>query len=956
MIPILYNTVTEGTVPSDYGVGALTDCLACSVSEERNGKYELSMSYAADGIHANDIAYGKFIIAKPNFSDNPQIFRIYKVGKKMNGRFEVKGQHISYDLGGKIITSGTAASSVAACTLLTAQAGAFTINTDKTLAASFEITEPSSVRSWFGGKKGSFLDVYGPGEWHYDNYTCSFKAARGQNRGVQIRYGKNLTELSQEIDMSNLVTGVIPYYIDANDGTKVVGTKVSTGLTFDVPRDVAINFSTDVDPDSATPIATQLNTLANKYISNNDLTHVVNSITLNFVQLSNLQERVDLCDTVSIYFEALGISMSAKCVATTWDVLAERYTSTTFGSSRVNIADTIAATNAELNLTQSEISSSSADAYAKAKAYTDAVKAVLDDDISDLQDQIDGNITTWYYDYVPTTSNPPADGWTTPEEKEEHAGDLFFDNTTQLCYRWTYDNGAWDWVLVQDSSIAQAIGLAQDAYDLADNKRRVFITTPVPPYDVGDLWTDQDNIYYCQTAKAEGESYSSADWRAAVDKVTATAMQTAINNATKLITGNLGGYVVLHDTNNDGEPEEILIMDTADISTAQKVWRWNANGLGYSSTGYSGTYSTAITSDGKIVADFITTGTLSANLIKAGVIEDAGHNSSIDMTSGVASFKNLIAKNKFTHIDANGKIRTLITYNVSDGTSLIFRDTGGTDIVQLFANPSNGGNLILRNVSGNTVAYLEADGTSQGGELGLRNSNNKLVVLTSANNTGEGYLNIYNASGNLVAYIEADGTSQGGDIGIYNASGQLVGTLYVTTSNGGGLVLKDPSGVNGAQLYSGTAGGNLCLRSPNNKIIAELFAGSSDQDGILNLRDSSGNQQIWMKGQDGSINCKKVKASEGIQSLYSGTLSSGYTTFNYGDYNSYIVFAHVHSGGSLISMTIPKDIITGSDQNFCISDEIDYIVFRLKKAGTTTTLTIGNMSSDGWVCNVYGVY
>lgn len=98
-------------------------------------------------------------------------------------------------------------------------------------------------------------------------------------------------------------------------------------------------------------------------------------------------------------------------------------------------------------------------------------------------------------------------------------------------------------------------------------------------------------------------------------------MQSAILNSTALITGNKGGYVVLHDSDGGGEPDEILIMDTPSIATAQKVWRWNKNGLGYSSTGYNGTFGTAITADGSIVADFITAGTLNGGIIRAGSLD-----------------------------------------------------------------------------------------------------------------------------------------------------------------------------------------------------------------------------------------------------------------------------------------------------------------------------------------------
>lgn len=449
MIPVLYQTVTEGTVPNNFGIGALTDCISCTVTEERNGSFELSLQYAADGIHADDIQPLRIIKAKPSFTDTPQLFRIYKVGKTINGSFSVNAQHISYDLSGKVIQSGTAASCSSACSLLSAEAGNFTISTDKAVSAPFKITEPSSVRSWFGGKAGSLLDVYGAAEWRFDNFNCMLKVNRGQDRGVTIRYGKNLTQLSQELDMSNLVTAIYPFCIVDEQFT--YGAKTLTGLTLDTPREIAKDFSDEVDPESATPLTTQLATLVNKYIANNDLVNISESITLGFEQLQGLTERVDLCDTVHIYFEALGISATAKCVKTTWDVIQERYTSCTFGEARTNIADTIA---------------------------------------SNIQ-------------------------------KMEEA-------------------------------------------------------------------------------------------------VSRPYMAEAVDRATQLITGNLGGNVVLHDSDNDGEPDEILIMNTADISTATKVWRWNKNGLGYSSNGYAGPYGLAMTSDGEIVADYIKTGTITSIAINNG--------------------------------------------------------------------------------------------------------------------------------------------------------------------------------------------------------------------------------------------------------------------------------------------------------------------------------------------------
>lgn len=349
MIPILYGQITEGLVPTDFGIGALTDCLTCQVTESRNGEYELTMEYPTNGIHAEEITPDKFIKAKPNFNDDPQIFQIYKVNKNMNGTMTVQAQHISYLLSGRVIADGAALSCSAACSLLQAKAGGFSIITDKVKEGIFRIDSPSSVRSWFGGNAGSLIAVFGSGEWHYDNFVCELLNHRGENRGVVIRYAKNLTDLSQDIDIQDLCTAIIPYYQDKNANLLVIGEKVSTGFISPINREIAVDFSSDCDYQSSTPIMQQLATLAEIYVQNNSaLGRVASSITLDFVQLSSLEERVDLCDTVRIVYEALGISAEMKCISTTWDVLLGRYTSTTFGDPKTDITDTISDQQSQL--------------------------------------------------------------------------------------------------------------------------------------------------------------------------------------------------------------------------------------------------------------------------------------------------------------------------------------------------------------------------------------------------------------------------------------------------------------------------------------------------------------------------------------------------------------------------------------------------------------------------------
>lgn len=127
------------------------------------------------------------------------------------------------------------------------------------------------------------------------------------------------------------------------------------------------------------------------------------------------------------------------------------------------------------------------------------------------------------------------------------------------------------------------------------------------------------------------------------DLKVASEINDAVQTATSLISGGLGGHVILKP-NSEGRPEEMLIMDTADIATVKKLWRWNLGGLGYSSNGYGGPYGTAITMDGAIVADYIKTGTLNANLIKAGtlnanlikagVLSDVNNNTRFNLSTG----------------------------------------------------------------------------------------------------------------------------------------------------------------------------------------------------------------------------------------------------------------------------------------------------------------------------------
>lgn len=143
----------------------------------------------------------------------------------------------------------------------------------------------------------------------------------------------------------------------------------------------------------------------------------------------------------------------------------------------------------------------------------------LTKDIGSLQDQVDGNITTWFYSGVPSLENKPSSDWTTDNEKIKHIGDLYYDQDTGYAYRFNYDNSTntYTWLKITDSDVTEALALANSAQDTADRKRQNFVVTPYTPYDVGDFWIkDNKDLYRCQTKRTSGD-FNSSDWCKATD-------------------------------------------------------------------------------------------------------------------------------------------------------------------------------------------------------------------------------------------------------------------------------------------------------------------------------------------------------------------------------------------------------------------------------------------------------
>lgn len=353
MIPILYEK--DETNFTSNGLGRLADAVECIVKEERNGAYELYMRYPVEGVHFSDIAIDRFIYAEPSDGKTPQAFRIYHISKPLGGVVEINGEHISYQTA-HIPVSPFEASAVGSALLglenNAAESCPFTFWTDKSTLADFKVKTPSSIRSLLGGQQGSILDVYG-GEYEFDMYTVKLHNARGSNRGVSLRYGKNIIDIKQEENISNTYTGVYPFWLGTDDaGSEVLVTLTEKVLhsanaaNFPYQRTIPLDLSSNFE---SQPTEAQLRSAAQSYMAANHIGVPEVSIDISFIPLWQTEEykdianleRVYLCDTVTVEFPMLGISATAKVVKTEYDVLKGRYKSIEVGEAKSSFAKTV---------------------------------------------------------------------------------------------------------------------------------------------------------------------------------------------------------------------------------------------------------------------------------------------------------------------------------------------------------------------------------------------------------------------------------------------------------------------------------------------------------------------------------------------------------------------------------------------------------------------------------------
>ena len=360
MKPILF--AETATTYTTNGIGRLTDAISCVVTEERNGMYELAMVYPVTGQHYSDIGIRKIIVAKPFEGGTLQAFRIYEISKPINGRVEICAQHISYDLSKNVAMPFTVSASPTACASALAglksnavETCPFTFWTDVTTGASYNQAVPASIRSRLGGVEGSVLDQFG-GEYEWDNFTVKLHRQRGRvNTGITLRYGKNITDLTQEENIASTITGLVPFWADS-DGNLVTldekavysqyASRYSTHLT-----DV-IDMSGDFE---SQPTKAALKLAAEALVNKSTFGLPKVSIEVSFVALWQTEEykdiapleSVNLCDEITVHFDRLGVDATAKIVKTEYDVLKEKYLKVHIGSVRSSLSQIVDDNNAK---------------------------------------------------------------------------------------------------------------------------------------------------------------------------------------------------------------------------------------------------------------------------------------------------------------------------------------------------------------------------------------------------------------------------------------------------------------------------------------------------------------------------------------------------------------------------------------------------------------------------------
>lgn len=352
MIPILYES-NEKKFEST-GLGLLTDCTSCVVSEERNGTYSCEFEYPKSGINFEEIKVGRIIACTHDDAGDIQPFLIYKREvPDVYGKVKFYAYHISYLLSNIVVMPFEAYTVYEALKSIkdySANANPFTFYTDKSLAKLFSNNTPRLARNMLGGEDNSILDVYDGGEYEFDKFNVNLYSSRGKDSGVTIQYGINLISLNQSIDNASTYNAVAPYWKDTEgnavylpEGIVVMDEAVGSRIDA-IPLDLSDKFQEEK------PTVEELREKAKAAIKSGKAWKPTENLKVDFVQLWQTEEyknfaslqKVRLCDTVTVLYPVLGISeVKQKVIKTVFNVLLDRYDSVELGTLQTTLGKAI---------------------------------------------------------------------------------------------------------------------------------------------------------------------------------------------------------------------------------------------------------------------------------------------------------------------------------------------------------------------------------------------------------------------------------------------------------------------------------------------------------------------------------------------------------------------------------------------------------------------------------------
>lgn len=557
------------------GLGGLPDALEAIVTHEINGQYELFLRYPVTGLHYDELISGRIIMAAPDDLTDEQPFRIYRITKPLNGIVSVYARHLCYDLQGIVVEPFTAGSLTEAFQIIPTKCtptSPITLQTTRSVASGITLTEPRPMWKLLGGQEGSLLDVYG-GEWDFDKDEAKLVTTLGADRGVSIRYGKNMTEMEQDASIEACYSAVYPFWYDEESSTLVNLPEKTVAVAGAVVsnRVMVLDCSDDFDNQ---PTEQQLRDRANAYITANSIGNVKASWKISFVDTKDLPfDKVMLGDTLHVYYERLDVNATARAVKTEFDVLQGRYKAITVGRVKQNLAAIIVENQEK---TESE--------FAK-------VKSDLETAVDDATDFIKNG--AGYMRFIYNSSDELQEIVSLDDPDITQATKVWRWNNGGFGFSSTGYNGTYDLAITQNGAIvadfitagtlnANVIkaGILQDAA----NKNSWNMSTGALTITDGSInITTTDGSYDLIRFRYNGSTST-------METLMASTMLSSRNITTGESTNIVGGY--LDQRTNDGTTFSVsadgdlrLWQASNNISTTRqrmnnkgKLWQYDANG------------------------------------------------------------------------------------------------------------------------------------------------------------------------------------------------------------------------------------------------------------------------------------------------------------------------------------------------------------------------------------------